>query len=94
MDSNANGAKLSGFGMQLLKGKSKINYSLFSSYSANFSTKPESLTNTIRPLGIDPNPDNFVCAAILHTRNQQIGCLLRLEPNRQAGVRKYKTHAT
>lgn len=34
--------------------------------------------------GIDPNPENFVCAAIIHTRTQQIGCLLRLEPNRQA----------
>lgn len=55
MDTNATSAKLSGFGMQLLK-------------------------------GIDPNADNFVCAAILHTRTQQIGCLLRLEPNRQAQV--------
>ena len=36
--------------------------------------------------GIDPNPDNFVCAAILHTRHHQIGCLLRLEPNKQAQV--------
>lgn len=35
---------------------------------------------------IDPNPDNFVSAAILNTRSQQIGCLLRLEPNRQAEV--------
>lgn len=55
MDINATSAKLSGFGMQLLK-------------------------------GIDPNSENFVCAAILHTRTQQIGCLLRLEPNRQAQV--------
>ena len=37
---------------------------------------------------IDPNPENYVCAAIIHTRTQQIGCLLRLEPNRQAEVRK------
>lgn len=36
--------------------------------------------------GIDPNPENFVCAGILHTRTQQIGCLMRLEPNRQAEV--------
>lgn len=36
---------------------------------------------------IDPNPDNFVCAGIIHTRSQQIGCLLRLEPNKQAQVR-------
>ncbi|XP_022173721.1 AP-2 complex subunit alpha [Myzus persicae] len=34
--------------------------------------------------GIDPNPDNFVCAGIVHTKTQQIGCLLRLEPNKQA----------
>uniref|UniRef100_A0A131XJL4 AP-2 complex subunit alpha n=1 Tax=Hyalomma excavatum TaxID=257692 RepID=A0A131XJL4_9ACAR len=34
--------------------------------------------------GIDPNPDNFVCAGIIHTRTLQIGSLLRLEPNRQA----------
>lgn len=34
--------------------------------------------------GIDPNPDNFVCAGIVHSRTQQIGCLLRLEPNKQA----------
>lgn len=34
--------------------------------------------------GIDPNPDNFVCAGIIHTRTHQIGCLLRLEPNKQA----------
>lgn len=34
--------------------------------------------------GIDPNPDNFVTAGILNTRNAQIGYLLRLEPNIQA----------
>ena len=36
--------------------------------------------------GIDPNPENYVTAGILHTKQQQIGCLLRLEPNKQAGV--------
>ena len=36
--------------------------------------------------GIDPNPENYVCAGIIHTRTQQIGCLLRLEPNKQAQV--------
>ncbi len=36
--------------------------------------------------GIDPNPENYVSAGIIHTRTQQIGCLLRLEPNRQAQV--------
>nr|SVE70253.1 EOG090X0109 [Daphnia similis]SVE71508.1 EOG090X0109 [Daphnia similis] len=34
--------------------------------------------------GIDPNPENYVSAGIIHSRTQQIGCLLRLEPNRQA----------
>ena len=36
--------------------------------------------------GIDPNPENYVCAGIIHTRSQQIGSLLRLEPNRPAQV--------
>ena len=36
--------------------------------------------------GVDPNKDNFVCASILHTRDAQIGCLMRLEPNTQAQV--------
>ena len=40
--------------------------------------------------GIDPNPENYVCAGIIHTRTQQIGCLLRLEPNRQAQVSHQK----
>jgi AP-2 complex subunit alpha len=35
---------------------------------------------------VDPNPDNFVCAGIIHTKTVQIGCLLRLEPNNQAHV--------
>lgn len=33
--------------------------------------------------GIDPNPDNFVTAGIIHTRTAQIGYLIRLEPNNQ-----------
>jgi len=36
--------------------------------------------------GVDPNPENFVSAGILHTRNQQVGVLVRLEPNKQAQV--------
>lgn len=35
---------------------------------------------------VDPNPDNMVCAGIIHTQSQQVGCLLRLEPNKQAQV--------
>jgi len=34
--------------------------------------------------GVDPNPENFVCAGILHTTTVQVGCLARLEPNSQA----------
>ena len=36
--------------------------------------------------GIDPNPENYVSAGIVHTRTAQIGALLRLEPNKQAQV--------
>ena len=36
--------------------------------------------------GIDPNPDNYVCAGIIHTKTIQIGCLMRLEPNHSANV--------
>lgn len=35
---------------------------------------------------IDPNPDNMVCAGIIHTQSHQVGCLMRLEPNKQAQV--------
>jgi AP-2 complex subunit alpha len=40
-------------------------------------------------LDIDPNPDNFVSAGILFTRNSQIGILARLEPNKQAQVYRH-----
>ena len=33
--------------------------------------------------GIDPNPDNFVTAGIIHIKTAQIGYLIRLEPNIQ-----------
>ncbi|GMR60331.1 hypothetical protein PMAYCL1PPCAC_30526, partial [Pristionchus mayeri] len=33
---------------------------------------------------VDPNPENYVCAGIVHTQSQQIGALVRLEPNTQA----------
>lgn len=37
--------------------------------------------------GIDPNPSNVVGAGILHTSEDgKVGCLLRLEPNREAKV--------
>ena len=35
---------------------------------------------------VDPNPENFVCVGIIHTKAMQIGCLMRIEPNRQAQV--------
>uniref|UniRef100_A0A2R5LDY9 AP-2 complex subunit alpha n=1 Tax=Ornithodoros turicata TaxID=34597 RepID=A0A2R5LDY9_9ACAR len=34
--------------------------------------------------GIDPNPSNYVCAGVVRARAQQMGCLLRLEPNAEA----------
>ncbi|CAB1422495.1 unnamed protein product [Pleuronectes platessa] len=33
---------------------------------------------------VDPNPENFVGAGVIHTKNTQVGCLLRLEPNAPA----------
>ena len=42
--------------------------------------------------GVDPNPTNFVGAGVIHTKNTQVGCLLRLEPNTQAQVHTH-THA-
>lgn len=44
--------------------------------------------------GIDPNPDNFVCAGIIHTRAVQIGVLLRLEPNKQAQMYRLTTRSS
>ncbi len=35
---------------------------------------------------IDPNPDNFVSAGIVNTQSVLVGCLLRLEPNKQTKV--------
>lgn len=38
---------------------------------------------------IDPNPSNLVAAGVLHMSVEgKVGCLLRLEPNREAKVRK------
>jgi AP-2 complex subunit alpha len=37
--------------------------------------------------GIDPNPNNLVAAGVLHMAVEgKVGCLLRLEPNREAKV--------
>lgn len=41
---------------------------------------------------VDPNPSNFVGAGVIHTKNVQVGCLLRLEPNTQAQVTHTHTH--
>jgi hypothetical protein len=38
-------------------------------------------------VGIDVNAENFCGAGIIHTASQQIGCLYRLEPNKQAKVK-------
>lgn len=40
--------------------------------------------------GIDPNPVNLVAAGVLHTSAAgKVGCLLRVEPNREAKVTRY-----
>jgi AP-2 complex subunit alpha len=44
--------------------------------------------------GIDPNPDNFVCASIVHSTAHQVGCLLRLEPNRQVEMYRLTVRAS
>jgi len=36
--------------------------------------------------GIDPNPDNYVAGGILNTSSVLVGCLVRLEPNKQTEV--------
>lgn len=39
---------------------------------------------------VDPNPSNLVGAGVLHTSvDGKVGCLLRLEPNREAKVRRF-----
>ena len=42
---------------------------------------------------IDPNPDNFVCAGIINASSTRVGCLLRLEPNREIKV-GWRVHDT
>lgn len=37
---------------------------------------------------IDTNADNFCGAGIVHTVGQQIGCLYRLEPKKDAKVKR------
>ncbi|KAM5536194.1 hypothetical protein V8D89_010093 [Ganoderma adspersum] len=45
--------------------------------------------------GIDPNPSNVVGAAILHTAvDGKVGCLLRLEPNREAKLSRITIRST
>lgn len=43
---------------------------------------------------VDPNPENYVCAGVIQTKGQQVGCLLRLEPNGQAQVQHSLTANT
>jgi len=41
---------------------------------------------------VDPNVNNFVGAGVLHMLGEgKVGCLLRLEPNREAKVREHET---
>ncbi|XP_053300259.1 AP-2 complex subunit alpha-2 isoform X4 [Pleuronectes platessa] len=59
-------------------------------FKANHSMDTEVLKAKLLGLGtallenVDPNPENYVCAGVIQTKSQQVGCLLRLEPNGQA----------
>ncbi|KAK6051521.1 alpha adaptin carboxyl-terminal domain protein [Cooperia oncophora] len=63
-------------------------------FPAKVSMDPALVTQKLNGLGakllpnVDPNPDNLrpphLCAGIIHTQTQQIGTLIRLEPNKQA----------
>uniref|UniRef100_A0AAQ5ZWH3 AP-2 complex subunit alpha n=1 Tax=Amphiprion ocellaris TaxID=80972 RepID=A0AAQ5ZWH3_AMPOC len=61
-------------------------------FKANHSMDTEVLKAKLLGLGtalldnVDPNPENYVCAGVIQTKGQQVGCLLRLEPNAQAQV--------
>ncbi|KAE8233366.1 hypothetical protein CF326_g1591 [Tilletia indica] len=45
--------------------------------------------------GVDPNPVNVVAAGVLHTANGgKVGCLLRLEPNKQAKMCRLTVRTT
>lgn len=45
--------------------------------------------------GIDPNPDNLVAAGVLHMAVEgKVGCLLRLEPNREAKLCRLTMRST
>jgi len=45
--------------------------------------------------GIDPNPNNLVAAGVLHMSvDGKVGCLLRLEPNRDAKLCRLTVRST
>ncbi|CAF4690086.1 unnamed protein product [Rotaria sp. Silwood1] len=45
-------------------------------------------------IGIDVNAENFCGAGIIHTVSQQVGCLYRLEPNKQAKMYRLTIRAS
>ncbi|KAA0705678.1 AP-2 complex subunit alpha-1 100 kDa coated vesicle protein [Triplophysa tibetana] len=59
-------------------------------FKANHGMDTEVLKAKLLGLGmallenVDPNPENFVCAGVIQSKAQQVGSLLRLEPNAQA----------
>ncbi|KAG7279464.1 hypothetical protein CRUP_038237 [Coryphaenoides rupestris] len=59
-------------------------------FKANHGMDTEVLKAKLLGLGtallenVNPNPENYVCAGVIQTKSQQVGCLLRLEPNAQA----------
>jgi AP-2 complex subunit alpha len=59
-------------------------------FPAKFPIESEQILSKLNGLGariltnVDPNPENYVCAGIIHTQTAQIGTLIRFEPNKQA----------
>ncbi|KAH7730925.1 Ap2a2 protein [Aphelenchoides avenae] len=58
-------------------------------FQARLPMDPEQIKTKLSGFGtkllvnIDPNPENYVCAGIIHTQSAQVGTLVRLEPNKQ-----------
>lgn len=45
--------------------------------------------------GVDPNPNNLVAAGVLHMSDDgKVGCLLRLEPNKEAKLCRLTIRST
>jgi len=64
-------------------------------FKAKYPIEPETIKAKLIGFGmqllenIDPNSENYVTAGIVHTTQQKVGCLIRLEPNTQAQVSSF-----